>query len=200
MSQYIYINGYPGVGKLTIARELSKLFPGSEVWDNHRIIDLVRIDRDHPDYNLMRAFHRRNTLLAIATSDSHQNTTYIFTDARCSSPFGSAAAQEYEDAARRRGLPFIPIALECQLEENIKRVTGSGRGGAANGKLTDVNILKDIRQEEQMFRFGGDLELELDVTELTPEQAAYKIFEHVKTVTQSLSVSKSVLADAYTII
>ncbi|KAJ0293187.1 hypothetical protein Brms1b_003411 [Colletotrichum noveboracense] len=179
MSQYIYINGYPGVGKLTIARELSKLFPGSEVWDNHRIIDLVRIDRDHPDYNLMRAFHRH---------------------ARSSSSFGSAAAQEYEDAARRRGLPFIPIVLECQLEENIKRVTRSGRGGAANGKLTDVNILKDIRQEEQMFRFGGDLELELDVTELTPEQAAYKIFEHVKTVTQSLSVSKSVLPDSYTII
>ncbi|KAI8302280.1 hypothetical protein K4K61_008063 [Colletotrichum sp. SAR11_59] len=172
----------------------------SELWDNHRIIDLVRIDRDDPDYNLMRAFHRRNTLLIIATSDSHQNTTYIFTDARCSSPFGSAAAQEYEEAAGRRGLPFIPIALECQLEENIKRVTGSGRGGAVNGKLTDVNILKDIRQDEQMFRFGGDMELELDVTELTPEQAAYKIFEHVKAVTQSLSVSKSVLPDSYTII
>ena len=50
----IWINGYPGVGKYTIAKELHRLLPGSVLVDNHSLIDQVTLARDHPDYNCER--------------------------------------------------------------------------------------------------------------------------------------------------
>ncbi|KAK1766698.1 hypothetical protein QBC33DRAFT_83827 [Phialemonium atrogriseum] len=50
MLQYIYINGYPGVGKLTVAKELEKLIPGSKIYHNHLLIDPVAplVERTSP--------------------------------------------------------------------------------------------------------------------------------------------------------
>lgn len=51
---HIWINGFPGVGKLTVARELQRLIPGSILVDNHQLIDVVDLPRDHPDYTAQR--------------------------------------------------------------------------------------------------------------------------------------------------
>lgn len=52
----IYINGFPGVGKLTVAKELQTLLPNAEVVDNHRLIDPVAAiyERSHPRYQALR--------------------------------------------------------------------------------------------------------------------------------------------------
>lgn len=51
---YIWINAFPGVGKLTTARQLHSLIPNSVLIDNHMLIDVVKLPRDHPDYNAQR--------------------------------------------------------------------------------------------------------------------------------------------------
>lgn len=51
---YIWINAFPGVGKLTVARCLERLLPGSRLIDNHSLIDQVKLPRDHTDYNTER--------------------------------------------------------------------------------------------------------------------------------------------------
>lgn len=53
---FIYINGYPGVGKLTVAEELKNIIPLSEVIDNHSLIDPVarEYERWMPEYYPMR--------------------------------------------------------------------------------------------------------------------------------------------------
>lgn len=48
---YIWINGFPGVGKLTAALQLQRLIPQSCLIDNHQLIDVVKLPRDHPEYN-----------------------------------------------------------------------------------------------------------------------------------------------------
>lgn len=50
----VWINGFPGVGKFTIAKELHRLLPGSVLVDNHSLIDQVTLPRDHADYNSQR--------------------------------------------------------------------------------------------------------------------------------------------------
>lgn len=50
------------------------------------------------------------------------------------------------------------------------------RGGT---KLHDVEILREIRRTEDLYRFGGKVELELDVTLLSPVEAARKIVEFI---------------------
>lgn len=51
---YIWINGFPGVGKFTVAKVLQQLLPGSRLIDNHSLIDQAKLPRDHPDYNAER--------------------------------------------------------------------------------------------------------------------------------------------------
>ena len=48
----IYINAFPGTGKLTIARCLLTLFPKAILLDNHCLIDPVaaKYPREHPEY------------------------------------------------------------------------------------------------------------------------------------------------------
>lgn len=60
----LWINGFPGSGKLSVARELVKL-SGNEMIliDNHQLIDPVeaRIPRGHPDYQTERQLQRSIT-------------------------------------------------------------------------------------------------------------------------------------------
>jgi hypothetical protein len=103
-------------------------------------------------------------------------TTWIFTD---SSSEESATSLEYQAAAPVRGSRFISVILTCQVDENLNRITGPGRGGELNTKLTDIEILCQIRETESIFRFRNKEEIELDVTNLTASEAARWIFDHV---------------------
>lgn len=64
---FVYINGYPGVGKLTIAKELRYarfmsmlisrlLMPGARLLDNHKLIDpaAALFERGAPEYQPLR--------------------------------------------------------------------------------------------------------------------------------------------------
>ncbi|KAM0287738.1 hypothetical protein ACHAQH_000269 [Verticillium albo-atrum] len=181
MSSYVYINGYPGVGKLTIAKELERQIPGSKVYDNHRMIDGIApiVERSSPHYQELRTAARRFYLGIISTHEATDGVTWIFTDAREASAEAAAAAQDYKDAAARRGIPFASVVLRCTAEENERRIVGEGRGGA-NTKLIDLDVLRAIRREEGLHRFGGDSELELDITTLEPAVAAEFIRKHVE--------------------
>lgn len=184
MPQYIYINGFPGVGKLTVAKELEKLIPDSKVYHNHLLIDPIAalVDRSSPHYRAMRTSLRRHILDLIATSEATQHATWIFTDSQSTDPIGSATAQDYQDAAVKRGVPFISVILHCGLEENAKRLVHEGRGAGSNTKLTDLEILRAIRQEEDIHKFGGLEELEVDTTDISPAEAAQRILEHIRKV------------------
>ncbi|TDZ87594.1 hypothetical protein C8034_v006664 [Colletotrichum sidae] len=156
MACFIYINGFPGVGKETTAKSLSELIPGSKVLGNHQLID------------------------PIAKTMGRKNKEYYRQRARLRHKSSENIAREYEDAAKRQGVPFFPVLLTCELEQNLRRVVGTGRGEKwGNTKMTDTAELEKMRRNGSVFRFGGPLELELDVTHLSPEVAAWQILGHV---------------------
>ncbi|KAM0330010.1 hypothetical protein ACHAQA_004179 [Verticillium albo-atrum] len=188
MASYIYINGFPGVGKLTIAKELEKQIPESKVYDNHRMIDgiALMVERSSPHYQELRTAARRFYLNLLSTHEATNGVTWIFTDSRESSIIGSTAAQDYKDAAAKRGVPFTPVVLHCEAGENERRLVGKGRGGDVNTKLVDPAILRDIRREEKMHQFGGEREFNLDITNLEPAEAAKRIREHVEKVKMTI--------------
>ena len=186
---FIYLNGYPGIGKLTIANELVKLIPNTKLYHNHLMIDPVAalLERDDPDYHKIRSSFRRHILRVISTSESTRNFNWIFTDARCTSPVGSEAAQDFELAAKQSGATFVPVALSCGLEENLRRTMTRAAAAAAavdakttkTTKLTDTDLVCQVRQEEIMYQFGGREELQLDITHFTPFESAQKISQHL---------------------
>ena len=108
---------------------------------------------------------------SIATSTSRKDTVWIFTDQQSSSENGTAAVKDYQRAAAKKGSPFVSVILQCDLEENIHRLSGSGRG-VHNTKLTDSDILRRIRDTEDIYHTGDKLELEIDVTHKPVQEVA----------------------------
>lgn len=82
--------------------------------------------------------------------------------------------------AKARGSQFVPILITCDEQENVRRIQGVER--AISTKLTDSELLVQWRQEVDpppVYLFKDEqARLELDVTRLSPEQAAEAIWEH----------------------
>lgn len=175
----------------------------AKVISNHLLIDPVAavFERSDPEYQPLRRTlvspfphhsldsrsrlrdshkrQRREILTSIATADSTRGISWIFTDQQSSNDAGSSTAKEYHSAAISRGSYFISIVLTCAVEENYRRAISEDRGKGSNTKLTDLDILCKIREGEDIFHFGGEMELELDITDLSPTEAASKAYEHI---------------------
>ncbi|KAK4635950.1 hypothetical protein CLAFUW4_01321 [Fulvia fulva] len=169
----LYLNAFPGSGKLTIARHLAPLIVSSRILDNHQLIDPVEsyCPRGHPKYWDERA-KLRQKLLARVKEDPE--TVYIFTDSRAGY---DECVGDYMDLAlwptNRR---FYSVVLECDEGENVRRLESEGRKG---GKLRDAEVLLEYRRKYHggIWKFGDEDELVLDVTNLAPAEAARIIFQ-----------------------
>lgn len=90
-------------------------------------------------------------------------------------------SETYKRFADVRGSLFISIILDSDLEENKKRLRSGGRGGEHNSKLTDVGALVDkIEEDLEIYNFGWEGEMSLDVTSLEPEEVARRISSHIE--------------------
>ncbi|KAK4952632.1 hypothetical protein LTR10_009438 [Elasticomyces elasticus] len=159
----VYINGWPGVGKLTVARALQPHLSGSKILHNHELIDPVerQYGRKHPLYQQKRGEYRRERLETVTTD---METVYIFTDSQTEH---NECMGDYTNLALE-GRRFYSVILTCDQAENERRLVAEGRGGDANGKLTDLVILTEYRERGSgIFKFGDDDEIELDVTAST---------------------------------
>ena len=72
--------------------------------------------------------------------------------------------------------------LQCSPEENIKRLVG--RSSNSKSRLSDADILTDIRQNHYIYSFlehgysSPDVwEYRLDIENLRPEEAAHQVLK-----------------------
>ena len=94
-------------------------------------------------------------------------------------------AREYESAAELRGCAFIPINLTCQAAENERRLRTPERlDSVAGGKgmLTDCEILRNYRARSEIHQFQCSEALNLDITVISPSQAASQVIQHIEKV------------------
>ena len=96
--------------------------------------------------------------------------------------------KEYLESAKGGKRSFVVFDLTCSTEENIKRLE-SRSASCASSRLSDVNILRDIRENHHVYHFydhgyqAPDVyEYALDIDELKPAQAAAKLLEYLKGV------------------
>jgi broad-specificity NMP kinase len=77
----VWINGFPGTGKKTIADAMKQLDPNILVLDNHKLIDPVAavISRDHPEYNTHRKQYRQTILQRHVLHPSSHDHLVVFT-------------------------------------------------------------------------------------------------------------------------
>lgn len=177
--------GFPGVGKLTIARVLSARI-NALVVDNHWISDpILRLVAGNGSAPVTPAVWPqvakvRAAVLETIAALSPPGISFIFTHAGSNEdPADRAAFDEYRDVASRRGAHFIPVRLLCAEAELVRRVASPDRQGR---KLTDVTDARNNVRHFTPLDPGSQDSLTLNVTDLTSEAAATAILAHVEAV------------------
>lgn len=77
----IWINGFPGTGKLTIATVLKTIDDKIILIGNRKMIDPVeaRFTRDHPDYQKHRRAERETVFRRHVVAEDDEDRTIVFT-------------------------------------------------------------------------------------------------------------------------
>lgn len=177
----IHVNGWPGSGKLTIARELAALLD-ARLLDNHTIINPAEalFDRRDPLNRSLRKALRAAIFEHVAQM---KPGILILTDAISDDAFDSATFEEYRSLAATRGATLVSIVLDCSPERNAERLVAPGR--AERRKLTNPAILASLRANHRLLKPTGVPLIELDVTELAPGEAAAALAERCRRALES---------------
>ncbi|MEI3850182.1 MULTISPECIES: AAA family ATPase [Ensifer] len=168
----VHINGWPGTGKLTIARHLAERL-GARLADNHTLINPAEalFARSDPLYRSLRATVRKSVFEHLGRAPREQS--FVFTDALSDDAADTRAFEDCAALARDRGARFVAVVIDCDVEENLKRLTRAGR--SKQHKLTDPAILLELRAKHRLLRGNGHAVVEIDVTTLGANEAA----EHI---------------------
>ena len=100
---------------------------------------------------------------------------YLLVDFQSDNELGRSVAREYQSASLASGRPFFPIIITCDIDENRRRIAAPERINGGTLKLHSVEILEDLRARCELFHFNVDEEIHLDITHLSPTQAAKSI-------------------------
>jgi len=177
----IHINGFPGTGKLTIATALTALLPTTtKLVHNHLLINPADaiLTRSQSGYQNLRRDIRSAVFQSLIHEPATYETAYTFTDFQSTDAVGSGVCKEVEVAANERGGAFVPILLKCEERVNLERLVSKDR--AKHGKLTDVALVRTFREKVEIYTFEkAENALELDVTDMTAEEAARRVLKHL---------------------
>lgn len=179
----VLLLGFPGVGKLTIARELGLRLP-ARVVDNHWINNPVLrlLDDDGygklPDAVWEQTAKVRQAILDTIATLCDPGANFVFTNAGVhGDPRSVASYRQVKDAADRRQAIFLPVRLVCDEAELVRRISSPERrerlksidAAAARLRCRTAAVL-DPRHPEGIT---------LDVTGSTAAESARSIHDHL---------------------
>lgn len=170
----VYLYGPPGVGKLTVARELVAL-TGFKLFHNHLTVNLVKSIfpfNSEPYVRLMRQFRRD-----MVAEASRADVDLVFTGVYVGTEEQFGAILRMVEPVYAAGGKVLFVQLVCDRDVWLARVTNASR--RAEDKLTDPGRAVGIFDGRDPFA-GMPLEptLRIDTTHLPPTEAAEQIARH----------------------
>jgi len=167
----IFLHGMPGVGKLTVARQLENL-TGFKLFHNHLTVDLVGTVfpfGSQPFVELREKIWLEVFSQAAAAGLDGLIFTFAY-DRSVSSGF----IENVRNGLRSVGGEVLFVELTCTPEELEKRITDSSR--QRFGKLTSLEQFRQLNERGSFIDPGIPAErFILDTTYLNPGVAAAKI-------------------------
>ena len=170
----LVLYGPPGVGKLTVARELVTL-TGYKLFHNHLTLDLVTSVFDFGSAAAGRLSTRfRLEMFREAAQADLPGLIFTFVYAKGAD---DDFIQQVLDAVEPHGGNVLFVLLKCAEEELLRRVGQESR--EAFGKLRDAEEVRELcRQYELMFPVPHRASLVIDNTHLESREAARRIVDH----------------------
>ncbi|TBG84523.1 hypothetical protein ELG69_10595 [Rhizobium leguminosarum] len=171
----INLNGWPGVGKLTTARELSKL-TGGRLLDNHTLLNFGKAlaDEGSPEYYALVRTVRSAAFDAILKLPSTLPVIFTSVVARGgTSGFLEENWQAIVDLAEARECNLFSVTLTCSAAENARRIVHEDRGLLR--KEQDPELLVELARTRTLFDHGATFRTIIDNSDLSPEETASRI-------------------------
>ena len=179
----VHLIGYPGTGKYTVACSMAERWPHRlVVMDNHLtanpILHVVGVDgvRRLPPVVWERVGEIRDLVSKAIEDLSPPDWSFVFTnvlDARDERHHATVAWLQRLAEARRQ--PYVPVLLRCDLDELLRRVVTPERHGRM--KWIDADAVRAYATSTRMLVPDGTLTL--DITDMTPEEAADTIRQNM---------------------
>lgn len=174
----VLLNGSPGVGKLTVGRELSSVI-GARLLDVHTVYNLSLALTAHKSddfYGTIRAvWSLADGLIAKLPPEQ----PVVFTEALASgSDWAAETWARYQRLAAERG-PLCVVHLRCDVDENARRIASPDRD--AKRKPRDPDYARSWHAKDRPL-MGHEAErlLELDTTNSSPTEVAERIAMWIK--------------------
>jgi hypothetical protein len=169
----ILLNGFPGVGKFLIGRNLFGLFDHrhTRFIDNHLVIDPVEaiISGRGADHKALRRAIRQVAFDALCAIED-KNTALIMTSCLSSAEEDKQVFEEYLAIASRRQIPFYLFNISCGKREHHGRLITTERSTGSKTKLIHPEVLDDMLATHKL----------VDLTHIQtylPQTSARHIFE-----------------------
>ncbi|NDB85447.1 MAG: hypothetical protein EB127_22500 [Alphaproteobacteria bacterium] len=174
----IYLTGKPGVGKYTIAKELAANH-GFIVCDNqlinNPIFELLQYDgyAKIPDFAWECIGNIRTWIFKFLTKETSKS--YVLTNNLYEDEGDRDCYEQVQNMAEARGSLFVPVRLLIDQDEHLRRVVNPNRRD--RWKSMDP---QDVYDETPLLSISHPNLFSLNVSNLSPAEAAEAIMNHIK--------------------
>lgn len=137
----VFLLGYPGVGKRTVGSHLAELLDGVLV-DNQLIniplLTLFKWDGKFPIPPEIweRVGPIREAVLGTIEDLAPKSNSYVFTNVLEDDEEGVSHYKRIRSLAQRRGSLFLSVMLDCDVEEQVRRIDAPDRVARLKGGPT----------------------------------------------------------------
>ena len=174
-TKLVVIYGPPGVGKLTVGRQLSKL-TGFNVFHNHLTVDLVEsiLDMEHRDFWKLVGRYRLE-LIGIAAMENVKGliltTVFVKEDERY--------FRKLVNIVKKHGGSLHFVRLYCDVDELRRRLKKPSR--RAYKKIRSVEVLDDFISKHGAFdAISFVRSFSIDNTKVPAKRTAELIKKHYR--------------------
>ncbi len=169
----VFIYGPPGVGKLSVARELARA-TRYRLFDNHVSIRCAQSVFDFGTPPFWKVVRSIRTLMFEEAAANGVSLIFTFVYAH---PQDLPGVERMCGLFEARGGRALPVRLFCEHEELERRLPQPSR--VELGKLTSLETLRGLVQKDDLFSpVPGRESLEIDNTGLAPAEVAGLIINH----------------------